>query len=189
MYQADAAVGTYNHGAQLAEQNGTMIVSWTNGQTNEDTPGERAVFAVLPGGGSNWTAAEPMFDRLVKTGPVGADGIIVSADEFLHINGRLYARAAVAVCTKCGGPGLIRHTCGHLVRQIRQVFPVQLGPPAWVSRSYTGIPSQGHNISLFTESLDLQLCEDIVQYLSSSQISMVTPTPPGHVGLNEYSVY
>ena len=189
VYQADTAVGTYNHGAELAEQNGAMIVSWTNAETNEDTPGERVVFAVLPRGGSNWTSAEPLFERLVNTGPVGADGIIVSADEFLHINGRLYARAAVALCTKCGGPGLTRHTAGRLVRRVRQVFPVQLGPSAWIARSYTGIPPQGHNISLFAESSDLQLREDIAEFLGSAQISMVTPTPLGHVGLSEYSVY
>ena len=194
VHHANLATGTYNHGAELAEQDGALIAAWTNGQTNEDAPGERVVFSVLPvaggGGPGPWTAAQPLFERFTPTAPVGADGVLVSADEFLHVNGRLYARASVFVCTKCGAPGLSRHLAGHLLRRVVQVYPVQLGPLAWMASSYRGIPAgAGHNISLYTASPDVQLREDTESYLASVQISMATPTPPGNVGLNEYSVY
>ena len=196
VYRASPAVGTYNHGPMVVQHGGLIIVNWYAGQTDEDAPGERVLFASSADGGRTFTTPLPMFDRLSPTGPVGSAGVLVSNHEFGVIGDRLYGMAQAQMCTACPAGSVPGKSAG-LVRRVHvenggdgSASVVRLGPAVWRASTRTSVPSSAAAmaIPLLSEVVDQQLRADIETLMQQTIIEVPVPAPTG-VHLNERAVY
>ncbi len=195
VYRASPAVGTYNHGPMVVQHGGLIIVNWYAGQTDEDAPGERVLFASSADGGRSFTPPLPMFDRLSPTGAVGSAGVLVSNHEFGMVGDRLYGMAQAHMCTACPAgsipgksAGLVRRV--HVVSSAASGASVRLGPAVWRASTRTSVPSgaAAMAIPLLPEVTDQQLRADVEALMQQTIIEVPVPAPPG-VHLNERAVY
>jgi hypothetical protein len=192
VYRASPAVGTYNHGPMVVQHGGLIIVNWYAGQTDEDAPGERVLFASSADGGHSFTTPLPMFDRLSPTGAVGSAGVLVSNHEFGVVGDRLYGVAQAHLCTACPAGSIPGKSAG-LVRRVRvnsSAGAVQLGPVVWCARTRGSVPSSAAAmaIPLLSEVTDPQLQADVETLMQQTIKEVPVPTPAG-VSLTERAVY
>lgn len=152
----DEKDGRYNHAAMLMYHRGVITVSWKNAPLQEDTPGQRVLFA-QSSDGRHWTNASVLFPSMNSQLTPSAQ----FAGPFAVLNGRLYASASPAIiadgdaqgaqfcqwpdgldprncnCPGCGGKqpeGLL------MLREILPGSTGRLGPAFWGTHS--GPPPQ-----------------------------------------------
>jgi hypothetical protein len=196
VYRASPTVGTYNHGPMVVQHGGLIIVNWYAGQTDEDAPGERVLFASSSDGGRSFTAPLPMFDRLSPTGAVGSAGVLVSNHEFGMVGGRLYGMGQAHMCAACPAGSVPGKSAG-LVRRVYVdsrggggASAVRLGPAVWRASTRASVPSgaAATAIPLLSEVTDPQLRADVETLMRQTIIEVPVPAPAGVV-LNERAVY
>jgi hypothetical protein len=215
VYRATRKVGTYNHGPMIVRYGGLIIVNWYAGQTDEDAPGERVLFAFSGDEGATFSTPQPMFGRLSPTAAVGSAGVLVSNDEFAVVGGRLYGLAQSHECTACPAGAVPGRSSGLLRRVYVEEggggdlgsggsgngsnLTVRLGPAVWRSPSRAAVPrgAAAMAIPLYTEVTDGQLKQDAEAIMRDTITTVpchdgaehcAVPAPAG-VSLNERSVY
>ena len=115
----------------------TDIINWYAGQTDEDAPGERVLFATSETG-DEWTAPAPMFDRLTPTAPLGSPGVTIGNDAFALIGDRLYGVATARQWRKAPSEEILG--CRMARRVSVNGKSVQLGPIVWLQSNRSLIP-------------------------------------------------
>lgn len=194
VYRASPVVGTYNHGPMVAQHGGLIIVNWYAGQTDEDAPGERVLFASSADGGRTFSSPLPMFDRLSPTGAVGSAGVLVSNHEFGMVGDRLYGMGQAHMCTACPAGSVPGKSAG-LVRRVYVdssggTGSVRLGPVVWRANTRASVPSgaAAMAIPLLSEVADPQLRADVETLMQQTITEVPVPAPAG-IHLNERAVY
>ena len=57
VYRATREIGAYNHAAMIDARNGSLFLAWKNSPVDEDTPGQRVLFAQSTDG-DTWTPTD-----------------------------------------------------------------------------------------------------------------------------------
>ena len=93
VFKATPAAGTYAHQPQLTRSGGHFHLAWDNGPFNEDSDGQRVLYAAS-GDGRNWSEHVELFPSMPAQPFAPTLGKVhLRTLPFVSLNGRLYAAA------------------------------------------------------------------------------------------------
>ncbi len=81
---------SYNHHAQITHHDGRLLVTWSEGERDEDMPGQRMMLITSDDAGVTWSAPRPLCDYLpgrFGKGVVTSEGIHVHQDTLVAYAG------------------------------------------------------------------------------------------------------
>jgi hypothetical protein len=102
LFHATPERGTYCHHPHIIHHRGLFVATWSNSTRDEDSPGQRVLYATSADG-ETWTRFAECFPPRGAAKRRGQTGRVLTANGLYVIDGTIYAIAEVHECF--GGPG------------------------------------------------------------------------------------
>ncbi len=92
VFAGERQAGAYNHHSKLVWHNGALHAMWSNHPHGEDGPGQRVLYATSSDG-RTWSEAVELFPPPQEVRPSEEKGLVLTPNNWVVADGRLYARA------------------------------------------------------------------------------------------------